>query len=212
MQGIEPFEKYTSRYDNWFEENRHTYEAELRALRANMPVHTRGVEIGVGSGRFAAPLGIDIGVDPSPKMLDIARRRGIQAIYGVAEKLPFADSSFDLVLMVTTICFLDDIASAFAEVNRILDPGGSFIIGFIDKNSRVGRIYQKNRKKKVFYNLATFYSVEELQPLPKDSGFDELSITKTIFRDLKEIKDAEPVIPSHGIGPFVVLRAVKNTE
>ncbi|MFX1521660.1 MAG: class I SAM-dependent methyltransferase [Promethearchaeota archaeon] len=210
MPRIEPFERYTSRYENWFEENRPVYESELKALQANIPPHTRGVEIGVGSGRFAAPLGILFGVDPSPKMVDIARRRGIQVVYGVAEKVPFADSSFDLVLMVTTICFVDDIESSFREVNRILNPGGSFIIGFIDKNSRVGRIYQEKKKKNVFYNLATFYSVEEVVSLLKGSGFDDFYFTQTIFRDLKNIKNLEPVISGHGKGSFVVVRAVKR--
>lgn len=207
---IEPFERYTSRYENWFEENRPVYESELKALRANMPPHARGLEIGVGSGRFAAPLGILFGVDPSPRMVNIARKRGILAVYGVAEKLPFTDSSFDLVLMVTTICFLDDIESAFREVNRILNPGGSFIIGFIDKNSSVGRSYQEKRKKNVFYNLATFYSVEEVVALLKDSGFDEFFFTQSIFRDPKDIKDLEPVMSGYGKGSFVVVRTVKR--
>ena len=47
-----------------------------------------------------------------------------------AESLPFADSQFDFVLMFTTICFLDDIETAFNEVYRVLKSGGSLIIGF----------------------------------------------------------------------------------
>ncbi len=210
MPRIEPFERYTSRYENWFEENRPVYESELKALKANIPSHARGLEIGVGSGRFAAPLGILLGVDPSPRMLDIAHKRGIEVVYGVAEKLPFADSSFDLALMVTTICFLDDIESAFREVNRILMPSGSFIIGFIDKNSPVGRSYTEKRKKNVFYSLANFYSMDEVVSLLKISGFDDFFFTQTIFRDLKDIKDIEPVLPGHGKGSFVVVRAVKR--
>ncbi|SES84127.1 Methyltransferase domain-containing protein [Methanococcoides vulcani] len=210
MAKIKPFERYTCKYDNWFEENRPVYESELGALRVNMPPYARGLEIGVGSGRFAVPLGIHFGVDPSPRMLNIARNRGIEGIYGVAEQLPFADSSFDLVLMVTTICFLDDIKSAFREVKRILNPDGSFIIGFIDKNSSVGRSYQEKKKKSVFYEIATFYSVEEVVKLLKSSGFDDFYFTQTIFRDLKDIQYLEPVGSGHGKGSFVVVRAVKQ--
>ncbi|SES67106.1 Methyltransferase domain-containing protein [Methanococcoides vulcani] len=210
MPRIETFERYTSRYENWFEENRPVYESELGALRANMPPYARGLEIGVGSGRFAVPLGILFGVDPSPRMANIARNRGIQAVYGVAEQLPFADSSFDLALIITTICFLDDIKSAFREVKRILDPGGSFIIGFIDKNSSVGRSYQEKKKKSVFYEIATFYSVEEVVKLLKSSGFDDLFFTQTLFRDLKDVQYLEPVVSGHGKGSFVVVRAVKQ--
>ena len=209
MPRIEPFERYTSRYESWFKENRHVYESELRAVKANMPPYTRGLEIGVGSGRFAVPLGILFGVDPSPRMVNIARNRGIQAVHGVAEKLPFADSSFDLALMITTICFLDDIKSAFGEVKRILKPGGSFIIGFIDKNSSVGRSYQEKKKKSVFYEIATFYSVEDVVKLLKSSGFEDFYFTQTLFSDLKNVQYLEPVMSGHGKGSFVVVRAVK---
>ncbi|WP_094226995.1 class I SAM-dependent methyltransferase [Methanolobus psychrotolerans] len=210
MPRIGPFEKYTSRYDYWFEENRPVYESELEALRANMPPYAKGIEIGVGSGRFAVPLGISFGVDPSPMMMNVARRRGVQAVYGVAEKLPFADSSFDLALMVTTICFLDDARSAFMEVNRILKNSGYFVIGFIDKNSLVGRVYQEKRTQSVFYKLATFYSVEEIVSLLEYSGFDNVSFTQTIFKSMKDIEKPEPVIPGHGKGSFVVVRALKR--
>ena len=84
-----------------------------------MPRSENGVEIGVGSGRFAAPLNIKIGVDPSKEMGKIAKKRGINIITGVAESLPLYDSQFDFVMMVTTICFLDDIEKAFNEAYRI---------------------------------------------------------------------------------------------
>lgn len=209
MPRIEPFEKYTSRYEDWFVKNRPVYESELEALRVSMPQSARSLEIGVGSGRFAVPLGIRYGVDPSPKMLNIARRRGIRAVYGVAEKLPFRDSSFDLVLMVTTICFLDDIESAFREVYRILSPDGLFIIGFIDKTTPLGRAYQEKKTHNVFYQLATFYSVEEVVSLLKDLSFDDFHFTQTIVSDLKNIKEPEPVMQGYGKGAFVVIRTVK---
>ncbi|MBN1134108.1 MAG: class I SAM-dependent methyltransferase [Methanosarcinaceae archaeon] len=210
MPRIEPFERYTSRYENWFEKNKTVYESELRAVKANMPPYTRGLEVGVGSGRFAVPLGILFGVDPSPKMVNIAHKRGIQVVYGVAEKLPFVDSSFDLALMVTTICFLDDIKSAFKEVKRILKPGGSFIIGFIDKNSSVGRLYQEKKKKSVFYEIATFYSVDEVLKLLKSLSFEDFYFTQSLFSDPKNVQYLEPVMSGYGKGSFVVIRAVKR--
>ncbi|MGM0771986.1 MAG: class I SAM-dependent methyltransferase [Halobacteriota archaeon] len=206
------FENYASRYDKWFEDNHEVYDSELNAIRANMPSFSKGIDVGVGTGRFALPLSIRLGVDPSPCMLQFSRIRNIEVIRGVAERLPLKDSSFDLALMTTTICFLDDIASAFREVNRTLMPGGSFVIGLIDRNSPVGRSYQKKRSKNIFYGVATFYSVEEVVSLLKVSGFDETIFTQTIFRDMKDIKDIEPVLPGHGQGSFVVIRAVKSNK
>jgi len=125
MPKISPFEKYAEQYEEWFETNRWVYEAELRAVKAMIPTGGRGVEIGVGTGRFAGPLGIKTGVEPSKRMRDFARRRGIRALDGVTEKLPFDDSPFDFVLMVTTVCFVDDINKALMEAYRVLSHGGT---------------------------------------------------------------------------------------
>ena len=109
MPKISPFEKHVDQYEEWFAKNRWVYEAELRAAKDMIPSAGRGVEIGVGTGRFAEPLGIKIGVEPSKRMREIAQNRGIQVLDGMAEKLPFDDSRFDFALMVTTVCFVDDI-------------------------------------------------------------------------------------------------------
>lgn len=132
MSKTEPFERHTEQYENWFEVHEAVYQSELEAVKMLMPEFRKGVEIGTGTGRFSAPLGIKHGLEPSPKMREIAVKRGIEVIEGVAEDLPFEDCSFDLALMVTTICFLDDLDRSFKEVNRILEPGGVFITGFVE--------------------------------------------------------------------------------
>ena len=103
MPRISPFEAYADQYESWFEKNRWVYEAELRAVKAMMPEGGSGLEIGVGSGRFASPLGIRDGVEPSKHMRAFAQRRGIRAVDGVAEDLPYGDSQFDFVLMVRNL-------------------------------------------------------------------------------------------------------------
>jgi ubiquinone/menaquinone biosynthesis C-methylase UbiE len=206
---IEPFEKYPSDYEAWFENNRFVYESELRAIEEQLPKKREGMEVGVGSGRFAAPLGIPLGVDPSSKMREVSRSRGITAIDGVAEKLPFADCRFRFVLMVTTICFMDDIKAAFREAFRMLKPGGNLIIGFIDKDSPVGKSYQRHRKKSTFYRVASFYSADEVASNLKEAGFQNLDFTQTIFRPLSEIKNLEPIKKGYGEGSFVVVKSRK---
>lgn len=76
MTKIEPFEKHAPEYEAWFGKNRFVYESELRAIKGQLPERGEGIEVGVGSGRFAAPLGIKLGVDPSRKMRKFARGRG----------------------------------------------------------------------------------------------------------------------------------------
>ena len=209
MTKIEPFEKHTSEYEAWFENNRFVFESELRAIEEELPKNGEGLEVGVGSGRFAAPLGIRLGVDPSSKMRELARSRGIAAIDGVAEKLPFDDCRFHFVLMVTTICFLDDIKSAFKETFRVLKQGGHLIIGFIDKDSPVGILYEQHKNKSLFYKTANFYSVAEVASHLKEAGFKGLEFTQTIFQALSEIKIPEPIKKGYGKGSFVVVKATR---
>ena len=104
MPRIEPFEKYSEKYEDWFERNKFAYKSEVQAIKELLPQGKKGIEIGVGSGRFAVPLGIKTGVDPSPRMRKIAQQKGIKVIDAVAEELPFKNSQFELALMVTSIC------------------------------------------------------------------------------------------------------------
>jgi len=209
MAKVEPFEKYASEYDAWFEDNRFVYESELQAVQEQLPKKGEGIEVGVGSGRFAAPLGIRLGIDPSRKMRELARSKGITAIDGVAESLPFVDCRFSFVLMVTTICFLDDIESSFKEAYRVLKPGSHLIIGFIDRDSPVGMFYQQHKNESEFYNVANFYSVEEVISHLKKAGFKNLKFRQTIFQSVDRIKKPEPINKGYGEGSFVVVKALK---
>ena len=210
MPKISPFEKYADRYEEWFEKNRWVYEAELRAVKAMIPARGRGLEIGVGTGRFAKPLGIRNAVEPSKRMRDFAQKRGIRTLNGVAEELPFEDSAFDFVLMVTTVCFLDDIGKALIEAHRVLCDGGVLIIGFVDRNSQMGKIYLKRQQENVFYKDATFLSVDELIEQMNQAGFRKLTFNQTIFGTLAETAEDEAVKPGHGEGSFVVIRGSKE--
>ena len=64
MPKIYPFQRHTGQYENWFAEHRWVYEAELRAVKDLLPESSRGLEVGVGTGRFAEPLGIKTGLEP----------------------------------------------------------------------------------------------------------------------------------------------------
>ena len=211
MARIEPFEKHPLKYEQWFDKHKFAYESELQAIRKLLPQGGNGLEIGVGSGRFAVPLGIKLGIEPSSKMMQIALRRGIEVIGGVAESLPFRNLQFDFALMVTTICFLDNVEVAFNEAYRILKPDGCLIIGFIDKDSPVGQLYQQHKYESVFYKIATFYSVDEVVSCLKKAKFNGFDFSQTIFHNLAEMEGIELVREGYGEGSFVVVRAVKMT-
>ena len=192
MAKIEPFERYTGQYEDWFLKNRFVYRSELKAIKEQLPEGKRGIEIGVGTGQFGAPLGIDIGIEPSHKMGGIARKRGIKVIDAVAESLPLRNSSHDFILMVTTICFLDDIMASFKEIYRVLKVNGEFLFWdlTIPKNIKKKCIYVipikvQIKNKKIITGYGTRWNKEQnleyFIDLIKKVGFT--------FRDQKQEKE-----------------------
>ena len=202
-----PFEVHHQRYDEWFERHAAAYQSELLAIRALLPCYGLGLAIGVGTGRFASPLGVQVGIDPARAVLDYAAGRGISPVQAVAEALPFADSSFDYALSVTTICFVDDATAMLAEAWRVLKPGGSLVLGFIDRTSDLGQYYLAHQAENVFYREATFYSAAEVEQLLRETGFTEPVWVQTLSETLEEIREIEPLRTGYGHGAFVAVKA-----
>jgi SAM-dependent methyltransferase len=207
MPRTAPFEAHHERYEAWFGKHEAAYVSELLALRAFVPWEGRGVEIGVGSGRFAAPLGVQVGVDPSPAMLAHAAARGVQVVLGTAEALPFAAGTFDHALVVTTICFVDSPAKMLTEARRVLKPGGRLVIGFVDRDSALGREYLAHQAESMFYRLATFYSADDVAQLLLEAGFSIDAWGQTLARPLPETREIEALGPGYGKRAFVVVSA-----
>lgn len=205
-----PFDKYYNDYEKWFDLNKFAYESEINAIRHFIPEQGKGIEIGIGSGLFAQPLGIKTGMDPSLKMRNIANKRGLDVFDGIAEQIPMEDNMFDYALMVTTICFVDDLEQALKEINRILkNGGGRIIIGFVDKNSPIGKVYQENKQFSTFYNEAHFYSAEEIESLLQKEDFKRIEFVQTLFGKLKDIDKVQDFKSGYGEGSFVVAKAEK---
>ncbi len=204
------FGLFTAEYDAWFERNRYVYLSELNLLKAIIPQGAPGLEIGVGTGRFAGPLGIEFGLDPSINMLKVAKERGIKVIAGVGENLPFKNEAFELVLIVVTICFVNDPLWVLSESYRVLKKEGEIVIGFIDKNSFLGKIYEEKKKSgNKFYKDARFYSPEDLAELLKKTGFRDLKFFQTLYNIPSEIETPEEPLEGFGKGGFVVVKGRK---
>ena len=210
MPKTKPFDENLIEYEQWFVDHFFVFQSELNALRKAIPPIGTGVEIGIGSGIFALPLGITEGVDPSLAVRKKAKERGIYPMDGVAEKLPYPDKSYDFSLMVTTICFVDDIMQSFKEVHRILKNDGKFIIGFVDKNSTVGKNYLENKNKSLFYKDAIFYSTKEVYRYLRVTGFKIDMTWQTVFGALNEIVEVQEPKKGYGKGSFVAIKASKH--
>jgi len=202
-----PFDTLTSEYEAWFVENKVLFQSELLALKQVVPVDKTGVEIGIGSGIFAEQLGIRFGIDPSEKMLEYARKRGLEVQNGVAENLPYENESFDFTVFITAVCFVDDPERAVQEAHRILKNQGEIIIAILDKETRFGKFLESNEKRSQFYRHARFFSVPEISELVEKNNFRITQIIQTL--EDPAILRIENPSEGYGKGSFVVVRGVK---
>jgi SAM-dependent methyltransferase len=203
-----PFDVRAEEYDAWFDRFPNLYESELLAVRAILPPHKgRWAEIGVGSGRFASRLGIDVGVDPSEAMARLARARGVEVLAGCAEEIPLGEASVQAAFLITTVCFLSDLRRAFAEVRRVLERDGDVVVAFIPRDSRFGRLYRENADGDAFFSHAQLRSTDEVIEALAETGFRVDRILQTLTGD-PATADTRVEVPSSGCdrGSFVVVR------
>jgi len=210
MAKTSPFENNIDRYEAWFENHISAYRSEIAAIKEVMPKSKRGIEIGIGTGRFAFPLNIPFGVEPCLTAGRVAQKQGLCVCAGTGEVLPVKSGFFDYALMVTTICFLDDIEKSFKEVKRILQQRGVFILGFVDLNTDLGRKYEEFKEQNPFYRIATFYSAEQIIDILKKTGFEVKRTLQTIFHHPDQMTEIEPFKEGFGKGAFVVISAEKR--
>ena len=207
QESSDAFDQLADRYDSWFDRHQAAFLSEIAAYKKVVPTSGEGLEVGVGSGRFAAALGIKTGVEPSDKLGTLAKSRGIQVFKGVAESLPFPDHQFDFVLFGTVLCYLEYPLQALLEAKRVLKSNGTLIIGMLDKNSKLVKSYEARKNENPFYCDAHFYTVNEVLMLLHEIHFKEKEIYQTIFAPLEDIKQPEPVNSGYGEGGYVIISA-----
>lgn len=86
------------------------------------------------------------------------------------------------------------------------------MIGFVDRESYLGQVYQEQQDENPFYRDATFYSAGEVEDLLADAGFEDLTWVQTVFDSPGTADDPEPVRMGHGEGSFVVVRGTVPGE
>jgi len=212
MLQTEVFNENVKAYEAWYKKYPEVYLSEVAAIKEQflkLPESIKGIEVGLGTGRFAEPLGIKEGIEPSNEMARKAMKRGIEVMEGVAERLPYGDLQFDFVLFVT-ICHLHEIKAAFAQAYRVLKHGGAIIIGFIDKDGSIANQYEEKREHSTFFRYATFYSVNRIEKLLKAAGFRNFDYNQTLFGTLEDIKKIQSPKDGFGEGSFVVVKAIKK--
>jgi ubiquinone/menaquinone biosynthesis C-methylase UbiE len=207
------FEKLLDEYDEWFDLHTYAFQSEVEAIRSLLPEgESHGIEVGLGSGRFAQSLGIKEGVEPSFALRRLAVNRGVEVMDAVAERLPYKALHFDFVLMASCLSYLVDVKKAFNEAFRVLRWDGSLIVGVLDKDREIAQEYMQRSEMESFYKGAQFYTPIQVLQWLREAGFRQFEVRQTLFTPLDEVDELQPTKLGYGEGSFVVIKARKISK
>ena len=206
------FDDLADRYDAWYDSahGRLLFDLELACLRPLVPPGPGPcLEVGAGSARFAAALGLEVGLDPARAPLRLAAGRAVAVVQGAGERLPFGDGTFGAVVLVVTLCFADDPAALLGEARRVLVPSGCLVAGVVPLDSAWGRRYEaQGRAGHPFYRGARFLTLAEHRRMLADAGFTVTGARSTLIQapsdDPVEEDAQDGVVPGAG---FIALQA-----
>ncbi len=152
----------------------------------------RVLDVGTGDGTYAIEAAergaIATALDLEQEMLDAARARaaarGVEVTLqqGRAERLPFDDASFDVVIAVTVLCFVPDAQRAVGEMARVLVPGGRVVLGELGRFS----VWAVERRVRGWLGASTwrhaqFWSRSELAALAQGAGLHAAKARGSVF-------------------------------
>ena len=147
------------------------------------------LDIGCGTGNYTIVLankGINFyGVEPSAKMLDIARSRDrrISWLTGNAEKLPTNDNLFDGVIATLTIHHWNDLKKAFREIHRVLKHGGKLVIFTATPEQMKGYWLNYYFPKMLEDSILQMPSLDMIKNAATDAGFAVTGTEKYFIQD-----------------------------
>jgi SAM-dependent methyltransferase len=193
-------------YDAWYDTPRGRWIGDTEyALAARLLAAKPGdslLDVGCGTGWFtrraaAGDLRVT-GLDPNPAWLDYARARSSPEsnwVEGDARALPFSDASFDHVLSIAALCFIDDERQAVAESVRVARR--RFAIGWLNRSSLL--YWQKGRSGgSGAYRGARWHTASEVRELFSGLPVRNLTLRSAIFLPsaTRWARRLEPGIPS----------------
>ena len=147
------------------------------------------LEVGIGTGYSLKEMANSVGengkacgIDITPQMLEIARRRlkkaglihRVELYEGNARRMPYENGKFDAVYMASTLELFDtpDIPTVLNEVKRVLKPSGRLGVASLTKESREGSLFIRfyewlHQKVPKYANCRPIY----VEKLIEDAGY-----------------------------------------
>lgn len=175
------FDNFAKDYDGWYLSKLGKFvddvEKSLLQELADFCNGDNALDIGAGTGTYSIWLGkkgLNVtALDQSTEMMKVAKDKAekeglnINRILGDAHNLPFSDNTFDLVISVTAIEFMDNPKRVLEEAMRVLKPNGKLVIGVLTKESPWGELYQAVAKENPnnLFAKAHLYTEEEIADL-----------------------------------------------
>ena len=132
----------------------------------------RVIDVGCGLGDFLTFRPNTVGIDVNPEIVGWCRSQGLEAdLLLDGSRLPFPDKAFQGAVMDNVLEHISEPDGILAEVRRVLEPGGNFVVGVPGR-----RGYASDPDHKVFYDEESF--VRTLH----DAGFSRIDLFHMPFR------------------------------
>lgn len=228
------FDEYAAKYDSWFLDNQNVLLSEVRLVASTLRNAGKVLSVGCGSGLFEKIMrddfGIDVtdGVEPSPAMADIARKRGMNVVVATGEDVEFPRGVYDTIMFNGSPSYITDLAKVIAKVYDALPDGGRIILIDVPKESAYGIMYNLAKTLGTwdhpllegvyppdpypieFVNVANWRTTAEKIDLLKKAGFRDLEFAQTLtthplYSDVK----AEMPVEGYDRGDYVAVTGYK---
>jgi len=201
------FGPFAGEYENWYatpEGQAHdlVQQKDVLALLNDVPSRGRLLEVGCGTGhwsRFFWSLGFEVhGTDVSEEMICEAKRTVPQCSFGRAdaEVLPAPDGSYDIVASVAALEFIPDPAAAVREMARCTRPGGTILIGTLNRTAPINR--DRILKGEEPYASGHLFAPEDLANLLKPFGEVRMAASPVDGGSAEPRIFGEGDLPRHG--------------
>ena len=167
---------------------------ELGDLRQGQRV----LDVGCGTGGFVVAIAEEtsaqvVGCDRSPSFLAYAKQRSaaVEWVQGDAESLPFADSSFDRVLMSLLLQQLEEPAHAIAEAFRVLTTPGTLVVRTVLPDAAAARIPFRFFPTLARVQAEQMPSLDDVTRWMRAAGFDHVRVHEVFRNKHLELESVE---------------------